>query len=438
MALPNLLCPTSPDGKSHPIGEKIDATVWHIKKRVYRYVQVDGSVVVKITYSCPVGDECTEECNSLSALTLHIEHAHGVGFKVPGLHYGIRHGLLPSGKLCLICPECIMQFPLEQQDELIRHLAAEHGTVGVFAGDGQLRGQSEHMDFLHDAPSELWFPRRDEARRRLHLVSLGNFCAMKLSMQSMGLGEAHLPFDWIRSTLAGVHDFVCNNFASYFSVASQCSVGQLKVYRSVRHSFWHDDITQVEVREKIQRRIDRFRLLCDQPRDLLFLRSCATTDELAQVEQLYSALLAQFGATPMFPYRRVLLAVVVDGQDGFVGPYWHDYIDGILFISQPSAPPLATGGPDHQAYCCAIASAVETALTLPEGCDPGLGFGIRGRQCPLGPNMAISEARLRFFDTGLYSGFEGLMSFEGPNSEEVDFSSFTGKDVQLPSSIQQP
>jgi hypothetical protein len=231
----------------------------------------------------------------------------------------------------------------------------------------------------------------------------------------MGLGTAHLPFDWVRTTTAGVTHFVRNAFADFFAVSSVCDVPSAgcKVYMTDRHSFWHDDVLSPKTQEKLQRRIDRFLSLGREDKDLLFIRSVATTDELSEVEDLYAALLERFGANSLAPCRRVLLAIVVEGQNRMEGPIQHKGLPGVVFYTQPRTSSVEEAA--HEAYCQAITSATSTALAVPEGCDPSAGFG-------LGPSpsaSAQSGARLltqgpsggggndgkalNFFDSGLYS-----------------------------------
>eukprot|EP00418_Pyrodinium_bahamense_P048063 CAMPEP_0179171576 /NCGR_PEP_ID=MMETSP0796-20121207/84583_1 /TAXON_ID=73915 /ORGANISM="Pyrodinium bahamense, Strain pbaha01" /LENGTH=419 /DNA_ID=CAMNT_0020874655 /DNA_START=73 /DNA_END=1330 /DNA_ORIENTATION=+ len=309
-------------------------------KKIKRCHQLDGSVLNIVSFSCPA-PSCNQEFAGLWPLVDHIEEVHGVCLDPFGHGkrkdmgnggFTLRSVYLPSGEERLICPACIMQFHPSEKKELFDHMAREHGESCASPEDVSSR-HSEDLDLLWQAPSVTWFPQRDEALRRLRIVSLGSFCGMKVSLQRLGLGEAHLPFDWIRSRSAGLQLFLRNDFAGFFSVASQCDVPgtNLKMFRSMVHSFWHDDIKDPEIRKKLQRRIDRFRALRDDPSDLLFVRSCASTDELREVEGLHDALQQRFGTSS----RRVLLAVVVDGQRDLEGPILHAQTPSIAFFPHP-------------------------------------------------------------------------------------------------------
>lgn len=304
---------------------------------------------------------------------------------------------------------------------LSEHLASQHGRVLAIAAnkDAHFDGQSDHLDLLFSVPSSAWFPKRDEALKRMHIISLGSYCGMKFSIQHMGLGCAHLPFDWVRSTSAGVAHFVRERFQEFFSVASQAEVKEanLKMYRSEYHSFWHDDISVEAERKKLQRRIDRFHALDAEPRDLLFMRCCSCTEEILQVEELYQALNERFGASlgSGRPSRRVLLVVVIDGQKEFQGPISHSQNRGIVFYT------LAPHGQKEYnfAYCEAISSAVTLALAAPQGCNPALGFVSLGpsNSKPLRACTGHSlHGSVSFWDGGHNSGFADLKSFEQPGS----------------------
>lgn len=247
-------------------------------------------------------------------------------------------------------------------------------------------------------------------------------------MQRMGIGDEHLPFDWIRTSSEGVQHFVDEDFAEYFSVAVTCDIPNtnMKLYRSKRHSFWHDDISQQATRDKLQRRVDRFLALRVDTRDLLFVRSVATTDEVCEIERLYAILVKQFGGVQ----RRVLLAVVADGQDVFRGPIRHATLPGVICITQPQS--HAQHGPGH---CEAIACAASLALTAPDGCDPSVGFGLvidsLHDQWSSIRNGGDLQSRVSLFDAPLNSGFGNLKCFEPQNSQHVDLSASTHCQVRV-------
>lgn len=253
---------------------------------------------------------------------------------------------------------------------------------------------------------------------RLRVVSLGSFCGVKFSIQRLGLGEAHLPFDWVRTTAEGVRHFLQSRFSDFFSIVSRVDVANLQVYRSERHSFWHDDISQAASREKLSRRIERFCALQQDCKDLLFVRSCTSTDELLEVEALYEQLCVFFGSGKN---RRVLLLVAVDGQEDFQGPVVHKELPGVLFYAQPLVEDAAS--PESRAYCQAISYATDAALDVSPATIAGnldVGFGLASSQ-------AMSTQRgeklidvLRYCDAGMYTGYGDLQSFEEPGKQHID------------------
>jgi len=189
------------------------------------------------------------------------------------------------------------------------------------------------------------------------------------------------------------------------------------MFRSKFHSFWHDDITTAKARGKLQRRIRRFLELREDPKDLLFVRSCESTDALPEVEALYAALCACFGGGQ----RRVLLLVIVEGQEDVQGPILHQRLPGVVFYSQHLN--LDTSG---EAYHQAVSWAVDAALDVPGECDPGVGFGLVD-SCPEGGQLRrvpsgaaligrhdaqVDAPLLKPCHAALHSGFAGLASFE--------------------------
>lgn len=332
-----------------------------------------------------------------------------------------------SGDCVLVCPVCQMHLP-EDESVFLTHLAAEHGKAFSMKGGG-VGGESHQLDLLHQSSSEDWYPKRAEAQQRMHVISLGSFCGVKFSIQRLGLGAAHMPFDWIRSTLAGVCDFIRDDFRHFFSVAGRCDVpgANSRMHRSEHHSFWHDDIAEASVRAKLRRRIERFLALREDPKDLLFVRSCATTDELEGIGRLHAALEECFCPSSR-RRRRVLLAVVVDGQAKFEGPIVHSSLPGVVLFMQPLAEDQCGG----EAYCRAIASAVDAALTVPETLEVDVGFNLHQRsRWPLDvsgdsatvDSEAVEEPHLiTFCDVGLQSGYGDLACFEEPGKQHFDLS----------------
>jgi len=318
-----------------------------------------------------------------------------------------------------------MQFAVDEEALMMEHLASEHGTVCVLAAaGGNLGGHSDHLDLLYMAANESWHPRREQVLARMRVVSLGSFCSMKSSIQKLGLGDLHMPFDWIRSSSEGVRHFVQSDFQGFFSVANKCELPGMTVYRSQHHSFWHDDVTQREIREKMQRRIDRFLALRDDPRDLLFLRSCASSGELLEAEALHAALEARFGSKNGQPRRRILLGLILDDQDAALeGPFFNEDLPGIVLTTQKFGGDKSAG----PVYCAAAAAIISAALSKPPDDRPA-GFGVEQGapqwRCSVanGSNLIRNGqvAPLRFSDMGLHSGFPGLRSFVEPGVPHFD------------------
>jgi len=203
----------------------------------------------------------------------------------------------------------------------------------------------------------------EEVANLVQVVSLGNSCATKLSIRRLGLDEATLPCDWIRSSMDGLLHWLKHDFADFLKAEqrydltmSDCS---MTVFRSQTHSFWHDDISDASTREKLTRRVDRFLNLgtdskCpDKPRALLFVRSVANSTELSQAEVLLELLKERFGSQG----RTVSLLIVMDAQS-FTAPILHkQHEDSLFFWLQP----LFTG---RLALDCSSLSPYENAIAF--------------------------------------------------------------------------
>eukprot|EP00971_Amphidinium_carterae_P267439 5304822-Amphidinium_carterae.1 len=317
---------------------------------------------------------------------------------------------LPTGETRLVCPLCEKQFDEEEgETKLLHHVATDHGKAWSSA-DGQ-HGDSEHLDMLHQASAGGSHPCCEEVTRRMQVVSIGSFCGVKFTIQRLGLGAAHMPFDWIRTRSSGVIHFLQNDFAGFFSVASQCRVQSagLRVYRSKQHSFWHDDISQAEVREKLLRRVDRFRALrSDSCKDLLCIRSAASTDELSEVENLHSALQSWFGLT-----RRVLLVVIIDGQEKHIGPFFVEGLPSVVLYGQPIADETAMM--EGRAFETVVSSSLDLALQASDGAFPSVGNTFKKASDLLDCGL------IHHCDGGFSSGYEGLRCYEeAPGKKHFD------------------
>lgn len=200
----------------------------------------------------------------------------------------------------------------------------------------------------------------------------------------------------------------------------------MHLFRSSKHCFFHDDVRQEEVQAKLQRRICRFLDLRDNPKDLLFVRSCASTAELLSIDDLHSDLVQFFGTS----HRRVLLLVIVDGQNCRHGPVVHTTNASIIFYLQPYD--TTAMDPDGGAYCQAIAVAAELALNVPEASPPSIGFGSRGQlaaQLSVSNSAALAQGLLQGpdgvaisvkpWDAGLVASFDGIdfPCFDAPRAQ---------------------
>lgn len=220
-----------------------------------------------------------------------------------------------------------------------------------------------------------------EVAEYVQVVSLGSSCATKLSLRRLGLSEASLPFDWMRTRVAGLIHWLQNDFDGFFRVSRPFEVGahnqRMTVFRSKTHSFWHDNIENDKDREKLWRRVDRFMKLSKletnvtmpthTQRTLLFVRSIAGTDELELTETLHFLLKSIFGKTG----RKVVLLLILDDQC-MTGPILHKQHEDILFWLQPTFKgELSLDGESPSPYEDAVSFAIARILGDAKGLYPG-------------------------------------------------------------------
>ncbi|CAE7821116.1 unnamed protein product [Symbiodinium sp. CCMP2456] len=416
-----------------------------IVRRTYRYLHPDGSTSCQTVLQCP-HQGCGIELEDFQGLVSHALEQHDLKLlsskswtgeipqtinNLPSTSQKVTRLRLPEGEIRLVCPDCQRHFLDEAS--LLEHIAAIHGRALSVPGS-RFGGQSDQLDLLHSC-SEEKHPRCDEILEHLQLVSLGSFCGMKLSMQRLCLGTAHLPFDWIRSTQAGVERFLKTGFSEFFCVARKLEIksAALTVHRGEHHSFWHDDVGQAVVRDKLRRRILRFLDLANgfrtQSRDVLFLRSCACSSELHHAEDLYAAL-AQCFTSGHENSPRVLLAIIVDGQVQRQGPIRHASLPGLVFFTQEQL--SEEDGADSQAYCWAIGAACDAALW-----DCAQGFAVQPGQRVVKSGTELADGGycggewyppLQFCEAGLHSGY-GVSCFEAPGAAHLDLDADRGRDM---------
>jgi len=427
----------------------VQAPAHQIVRKLYRHIEPDNSVATMATHVCPC---CQLEFQHMRSLVAHMLEAHQVRIPFPDdaqapeqKRENVQNGVeisgngqqqrdddpstvkvvrltWPGGVVRLECPLCQAQFPEDSQAAFLDHVSFQHGRCWGFEAGGPGHAASDNLDRLYQGSDQLWHPQRDVLLERFHVISLGHFCGVKFSIQNLGLGNAHLPFDWIRTTSAGLRHFLRNDFEGYFSVATRRDVrcSNLRMYRSKRHSFWHDDIAKAEVRAKLQRRMDRFLALRDDPKDIMFVRNVAFTDELSEVEDLYAALCEALGGESQ--RRRVFLVVVVDGQECTQGPIRHSSLPGVLFYGQMSVNSLPAER-QGQAYCRVISSALDLALATD-------GFALGDSTASSLPEVACAsdlltdapglKAPFAFFSNGLFTGYDNLRSFSEQEAEHFD------------------
>lgn len=174
---------------------------------------------------------------------------------------------------------------------------------------------------------------------KVQAVSLGGSCGPKISLRRLGLGEATMPFDWMRTRVQGLIHWLRDGFDDFFAAQQRLEVTlqetSLTVYRSPTHSFWHDDIEDEACREKLRRRIDRFLGSADtegpgSSRPLLFVRGIAGSTELEHTEELFEALRQRFEVSG----RKVWLLLVLEDQP-ILGPVMHSTYEELILWVQP-------------------------------------------------------------------------------------------------------
>lgn len=271
-----------------------------------------------------------------------------------------------------------------------------------------------------------------EVKERVQVVSLGSYCATKLTLRRLGLSEASLPFDWMRTRAAGLIHWLQNDFATFFSIVRRLEVAQvggqhqkMVLFRSEIHSFWHDDILNDQDREKLWRRVNRFLSISDSDthRTLLFVRSIVGTDELELTETLYSLLKERFGKTG----RKVVLLLLLDDQKGVYGPILHKQNDNILFWAQPHFEgTLSLDGEFPAPYEDAVSFAVARIFGdakgfYPEGNPSDAAYpSVNDSKEILQPSGPFGKAGFKHTDCGLWAGdflingqVRELSAFEG-------------------------
>eukprot|EP00927_Polykrikos_kofoidii_P000755 TRINITY_DN1028_c0_g1_i1.p1 TRINITY_DN1028_c0_g1~~TRINITY_DN1028_c0_g1_i1.p1 ORF type:complete len:508 (+),score=64.60 TRINITY_DN1028_c0_g1_i1:108-1526(+) len=220
---------------------------------------------------------------------------------------------------------------------------------------------TEEIKFRTEQESEILerLPKGECANRlegfgtdHVRLVSLGCMCSPKLSFQRLGRGAETLPFDWMRTSLEGILHFMRSDFDGFFDYATvKPGCGNMTMYRSQFHSFWHDNPDDPNMREKYARRIDRFKKIDASSQPVLFVRAVASTDELADAEEFVQELHGRFGELAYllliidFQYKQQGLALVnsvrgnlllyhhrAEDREPAVAPYMKPIEEALLWV----------------------------------------------------------------------------------------------------------
>lgn len=406
--------------------EKSEEETVPLVKVCYSVVDpITGDVGRKTSYVCK---GCDHEC-SPAEMNEHMRLVHHIHIQLPMDEYPIikkrTYILTDCGlrRTVYVCPDCGLERDTVELAE--EHLECCTGPAHappppmVQAPKPHVRKvEADSEDLDHNLETQQienqdgLYARRVEALDRFCVVSLGSFCRVKQSIQVMGLGTAHMPFDWMRTTLRGVRTFVAEGFESFFSVASvhKSATCTRIVHRAENHSFWHDDISKPEAREKLRRRIARFEALASDSKDLFFVIHIYPS-ELGDIPDLYQALCKRF-VIPGSSHQ-VLLSVLLSGQPYDLGPVTVKGLPNVVFFSVEAM----RAARSETAYIAPIASALDLALEA--GRLPGFGLEPAGESL----SAAFPELRQgssdRFGQLGQDSYFP---AFEEPGADHFDLS----------------
>jgi hypothetical protein len=228
---------------------------------------------------------------------------------------------------------------------------------------------------------------------QVQLVSLGCSCGAKLSFKDIGRGSETLPFDWSRTRVEALLQFISTGFAGFFDTTPHHIAyadeggGEWRAFRGPLHSFWHDDPTAPAMRERYTRRIKRFFEINASYQPVLFVRAVAATSEVPRTLELLQLLKCRFG-----PQAALLLIVDFQG---------------------PSAMGLARlAGNDNLLLCALDTNSVPSAAApygqiIQEALKWAIGQPIRA---PTLSSMQEFQARLSSTDWGMY-GAGGVPAF---------------------------
>jgi len=252
--------------------------------------------------------------------------------------------------------------------------------------------ESDLLDRMPDGAD-----RNDTETAKIRLVSLGCYCAPKLTFKKLGRGAETLPFDWCRTTIEGVLHFLKNDWEGFFDYKTTMPVPgfTMTIFRGYYHSFWHDNPTDPAMHERYARRLERFNNIDAQSGQVLFVRSCSASDEAAKGPELLYLLKARHG-------QNASLLLIVDFQHSAQGAaVVHEHPDLLIFYLSGSA----HSDPDGAPYCEPILCALDWCV----------GREFPGRQFP---DMETALKCIDFTDWGL-TGMGGLPAFEEERPESL-------------------
>mmetsp|Transcript_35536 Transcript_35536/g.81406 ORF Transcript_35536/g.81406 Transcript_35536/m.81406 type:complete len:631 (-) Transcript_35536:65-1957(-) len=262
----------------------------------------------------------------------------------------------------------------------------------VYKGKSRNPLESEALELVHGE-----MPKEETITDGVSLVSLGCYCGTKLSFQKLGRGAATLPFDWIRTSHESIMHFLRNDFQGFYDTdysEEVPGVPGMIMYRGAQHSFWHDDPSHPETREKYDRRIARFLSLGETSKIILCARAIGTTDEILLVPELLEELKKKFG-------ENVCLLLIMSFQTSHVGAYFVEGNQDVLAFFQGSA---AFAGDKAKAP---FVDAVEVAIRW-----------ARGDQIEAGCVATIEELAGLADETNWgFVGLGGLAAFSDPTMQ---------------------
>lgn len=129
-----------------------------------------------------------------------------------------------------------------------------------------------------------------------HFISLGHCCYVAIELEKLGLRDASMPFDWVRTRWHAITRSLNTNFAGYLNYDSLYQKrNDLHAYKNLEYGvgFFHDFVSykslksQINsVKKKYSRRIKRFSDYITEP--TLFIRYMWDSDELIYITEHYA------------------------------------------------------------------------------------------------------------------------------------------------------